>query len=74
MPRRNNIEKHRRFVISMPCQDKRRYKNEKEALKIADLQMLENMSLELSIYKCDTCDFWHLTRKIPKSHDSSNLR
>jgi rubrerythrin len=51
----------------MSCQAKRRYKSEKEALKIADLQMLQNMSLELAVYKCDICGFWHLTRKIPKA-------
>jgi rubrerythrin len=67
MPRRNNIEKHQPFIFNGSCQNKRRYKTEQEARKMADLQILEKMNLELSVYKCDICGFWHLTRKSPKS-------
>lgn len=45
------------------CNSKRRYRSENEATRVADVQMLENMSLELEVYKCDSCRFWHLTKK-----------
>jgi len=62
MPRRNKSQKNNPFISYESCHNKRRYINEKDAQKIAELQMLENMSLELSVYKCDACKFWHLTR------------
>ena len=62
MPRRNQTNKHQPFVLHKSCNTKRCYPNRIEAQKIAELQMLENISLELSVYKCDECRFWHLTR------------
>ncbi len=62
MPRRNKSVKNQQFVFFETCRTKRRYNNEKEAQKIAEIQMLENMSLELAVYKCNECKFWHLTR------------
>lgn len=63
MPRRNKPQKHRPFTFYTSCQVKNRYKNENEALKAAEFQMLQDMRLELSVYKCDVCRFWHLTRQ-----------
>ena len=64
MPRHNNTEKHQLFTFHFSCQNKRRYKTENEALKAAEFQMLQDMNLELSVYKCNDCSFWHLTRQI----------
>jgi len=61
MPRRNNGVKYIRQVYQRNCDSKRRYKNEQEARQTADYQMLLNQDLELSVYKCDMCNFWHLT-------------
>lgn len=46
--------------------NKKNYKNETEAQRMAELQMLENMSLELSVYKCNLCKYWHLTKSADK--------
>ena len=63
MPRKNNQIKHTRLMISNNCQPKRQFLNEKEATSAAEYQMLINQNLELSVYKCDTCQKWHLTRR-----------
>jgi hypothetical protein len=63
MPRRNKRVAHEPYETSRFTCDKRRFKSEGEALKAAELQMLEKMMLELSVYKCDICGQWHLTRK-----------
>jgi len=62
MPRRNKQIKHIRLIVNDNCQSKRRYLNEREALKTAEFQMLVNPGLSLSTYKCDICQGWHLTR------------
>lgn len=62
MPKKNKSQKHKPFIFHMSCLSKNRYKTENEALKTAEIQMLQNTGLELSAYKCDTCKFWHLTR------------
>jgi hypothetical protein len=62
MPRRTSLQKHTPFQAPKTCSDKRRFKNEAEAIKAAEFQMLTNMQLELRIYKCHQCQFWHLTR------------
>lgn len=62
MPRKNRQIKHGRLVIINNCVLKRKFRNEREAQKAADYQMLINMNLELSVYKCDFCGMWHLTR------------
>lgn len=65
MPRRNKIEKHEPFRLDISnCQKKRHFKSEKEAIFAADFQMLQDMNLELSVYKCSDCNLWHLTRNI----------
>lgn len=44
------------------CQSKSWYKTESEALEAAELRMLDNMSVELAVYRCNICTNWHLTR------------
>lgn len=63
MPRRNKTATHKPFKMAGSCQSKRQYINEREAQKAADYQMLINPNLELSIYKCDICQKWHLTKR-----------
>ncbi|MEI6054229.1 MAG: hypothetical protein WCQ49_02560 [Candidatus Saccharibacteria bacterium] len=62
MPRVNKQIRHNRITFVNNCQPKRKYSSEKEAIKAADYQMLLDINLELSVYKCDTCNKWHLTR------------
>lgn len=51
------------MITSMQnCNSKRKYRNENEATRTAEVQMLADMNLELSVYKCDVCRHWHLTR------------
>ena len=69
MPRRNNQQKNPTIkrVTSMPastCKSKRRFSTEKIAIRAADDQMLKNSDLNLTIYKCSSCQGWHLTRLI----------
>lgn len=67
MPRRNKPIQHNRLVITNNCQPKKQFINEKDALKAAEYQMLVTPNLELSVYQCDTCGKWHLTRQNKKS-------
>lgn len=61
--RRQNLTK---FLLSpQTCGEKRRYKNESEAKKVAEEQELLNPGLKLRTYKCILCDGWHLTRHNP---------
>lgn len=66
MPRRNNTPRHQPLVFKNSCMQKRRFKTEKEALAAADYQMLVKPELELSVYKCQHCGGWHLTRQARK--------
>jgi hypothetical protein len=66
MPRKNNTPPHQLFHFASNCQQKRRYVNEKMAEAAAEHQMLLQYDLELSVYKCDVCGGWHLTRR-PKT-------
>jgi len=63
MPRKNNAVPHTPFLFVSQCQNKRRFKNEKEAIEAAEYQMLIKPTLELSVYKCEFCSGWHLTRQ-----------
>lgn len=65
MPRRNNTPRHQPLVFKSSC-DKRRFKTEREALAAADYQILIKPELELSVYKCQYCGGWHLTRQARK--------
>jgi hypothetical protein len=66
VPRRNKIVKHQLFSKDSLVCNKRRFRGEKEAEEAAEFQMLENMNINLSIYKCDLCGYWHLTRSNKK--------
>lgn len=67
MPRRNHQKPHVPFKPGRSCADKRPYASEKEALDGASLQMLAHPSLELSVYQCDVCGKWHLTRRASRT-------
>lgn len=66
MARKNKTTKHQSFTINNLFCNKRRFRNEKEAQDAAEIQMLQDMNLELSVYKCDLCRYWHLTRNVDK--------
>jgi hypothetical protein len=70
MPRRNKTGVNRPFTFNKSCQNKRSYKSEQEASNVAEIQMLEDMNLELAVYKCNECTFWHLTRRVSKRGNS----
>jgi hypothetical protein len=63
MPRRNNQPPHRPFQQSTTCEEKRRFLNKVEAERAAEIQMLQQHNLELSVYQCKQCHGWHLTRQ-----------
>ena len=63
MPRKNSTPKHVPFRFVSNCQAKRRFTSEKEALSAAEHQMLTQPNLELTVYKCELCGGWHLTRR-----------
>jgi hypothetical protein len=63
MPRKNNAPKHAPFHFASNCQAKRRFTSEREAQATADHQMLIKPDLELTVYKCELCGGWHLTRQ-----------
>lgn len=67
MPRRNKSVKSSVRPLITTCESKRKYTTEKQANDTAEYQMLINSDLELSVYKCDLCQKWHLTRnnKLP---------
>ena len=62
MPRKNHQPKHRRIeYILAGCDTKRKYRSKNEAEKVAEVQMLTSQRLELGTYKCQYCNYWHLT-------------
>jgi hypothetical protein len=62
MPRKSYPTKHKRINYSLiSCGSKRKYKNQNEAENIAEIQMLINQNIELGVYKCEYCNYWHLT-------------
>ncbi|HMH70592.1 MAG TPA: hypothetical protein VK502_04275 [Candidatus Saccharimonadales bacterium] len=70
MPRQNNTQKHQPFRLARNCEDKRRFRSEKDALETAEHQMLINPGLELGVYKCHFCSNWHLTSQAKRSNNS----
>ena len=48
------------------CATKRQFKNEAEALEAAEFRMLENMTIDLTVYHCLVCNHWHLTRQVDR--------
>lgn len=63
MPRRNRTQKHVTYNDKNTCQSKRRFTTELLAAKAASLQELQNQGV-FSVYKCERCGGWHLTRKV----------
>jgi len=63
MPRRNKQIKHTKTTDNNSCDSKRQYLTERQANQTAEYQMLINSDLELSVYQCDICHKWHLTRR-----------
>ncbi len=61
MPRRNNQIKYIP-PKQQSCDHKKQYATENEALRAAHYQTLINHGLGLSVYKCDLCQKWHLTK------------
>lgn len=56
------------YRFDATCEGKRFFASEAEALKAADLRMLDNMSASIGVYQCPTCRNWHLTSiKTPES-------
>jgi hypothetical protein len=66
MPRRNQTPRHQPFRFVSNCLSKRRYATERQAEETAEHQMLVNQNIQLSVYKCDICGGWHLTRRTTK--------
>ena len=64
MPRRNKRVKQIKPLQISNCDPKRRYPTERQAREVAEYQMLINCNLSLSVYQCDLCHKWHLTREM----------
>ncbi len=63
MPRRHTPLKHTRYTPSVNNEaNKTRYPSKHAAEKAAELRMLENMNLELSVYQGQDGG-WYLTRR-----------
>jgi hypothetical protein len=65
MSRRNNTPKHTLFTVGLETHTKRKFYTEEQAQRAAELGMLENSNINLSAYKCDLCNGWHLTSRKP---------
>lgn len=52
----------RTHTFDLPCDGKKCFASEKEALDAADFHMLENMNVELGVYQCAQCMYWHMTQ------------
>lgn len=67
MPRHNKTIKYRKREtnnLNDNCDSKRRFLNKNEAERAAEYQMLINLDLQLSVYQCELCHKWHLTRRV----------
>lgn len=62
MPKRRRKTDQNTYKYRDNCESKTRYESQAKALEAADFRMLENMSVALTVYKCDICNGWHLTR------------
>ena len=56
---------HKEYAFHLPCEGKNQYKTEAEAQDAAEFHMLEDMTVELAIYKCTICGYWHMTSQQP---------
>ena len=64
MPKSRRPRGHKEYSPILPCEGKNRYKTEAEARDAADFHMLENMNVELAVYQCSICGYWHMTSQI----------
>ena len=64
MPRRNIPQPHKPFHFASHCAQKRRFATEKAAEQVVDDQIFIDSKVKLSVYKCEHCSGWHLTRRI----------
>lgn len=68
MSKRNKkVTESKAYNFDLPCDNKRFFITEKEALEAADIGMLENMNVTLGVYQCNICMHWHLTSITPKA-------
>ncbi len=63
MPRKNNYPKQTRTEYTKKTPPKRRFPTKKAAENAAELGMLENQNLVLSVYR-DIDGGWYLTSKL----------
>jgi len=64
---RKKLQKTRNKINSVSiqnCQSKIKFFSEKEAIKASEMQNLSNLSLNITVYKCDICSKWHLTKQL----------
>ena len=52
---------HKEYTPLLPCEGKNQYKTEAEAVDAAEFHMLEDMTVELAVYQCHVCSYWHMT-------------
>jgi len=62
MPKKRRKAEINTYKYRSGCETKTRYDSEAKALEAADFRMLENISVTLTVYQCDVCQGWHLTR------------
>lgn len=65
MTKRRKTIKHSLMGPPSVCATKRKFATEEAALEGAELRMLDNMTLDITIYRCDECRQWHLKRRTP---------
>jgi len=61
MPRHNRSVRHKAFRPNVPCERKRRFKTEAEALDAIEHASLMDIRLVLKTYQCPYCNGWHLS-------------
>lgn len=67
MPRKNRLILHQLYQPANYCQGKKAFKTNQLAKQaIIQQEIIQPFSdLELTTYKCPTCQNWHLTSKKP---------
>jgi hypothetical protein len=62
MPRQNRSTRHTPYrAPDIPCQRKRRFKTDRDALEALEKASLFDMKIELKTYLCPFCNGWHLS-------------
>ena len=54
---------HKEYTPLLPCETKNQYKTEADACDAAEFHMLENMNIDLTVYQCTVCSYWHMTSR-----------